>query len=254
LARCTWRLVGRLIAGTQTVNTLISTRRNPAASRTQHGFMVRTPLDGPDYGKFERYGIAIGDSQYDSTGNTSSCYAWGRHWCYCTGGKVYSWADGETKWRSHTDHIPKEFRNGGYAGTINYNPIRDEVYAIGSQYFGDGTDEGWRALVVRGPDLPAERLDATLDGEHILGIASARVRMTYHPVTGDYLMLHSMDDVGRLLRSTDGAAYTLSHLFDSRDEPWGNYECYMTWTPIPNTDLIVCVSHVNGVLLHKVLP
>ena len=35
-------------------------------------------------------------------------------------------------------------------------------------------------------------------------------------------------------------------------KPWGRYEQYCPWTYLENTDVIVMVSHIMGVWLHKI--
>ena len=35
-------------------------------------------------------------------------------------------------------------------------------------------------------------------------------------------------------------------------KPWGNYEQYCPWTVLSGTSVIVMVSHVRGVWLHRV--
>lgn len=225
---------------------------DPWGQQTAHGYMLRTPLEGPGYGVFEKIGPAAGDSQFDSTGNHSACFAWGRHWLYSAGGKVRSWAEGEAGWRLHTEGIAKDERPDGYAGTIFYNSVRNEVLAIGSQYFGDTPDSSHQVLVVRRPDQQAVRLTATReDGSLFQGITASSKKFAVHPRTGDYLMFHNeIEGVKErhLYSSPDGGKWTLIHDF-GETAPWGSYELYMPMTHLSGTDCLVGVSHRNGVLL-----
>lgn len=223
----------------------------PSDEKVLMGYFLRTPLANP--GVFERYGIPIGDSQMDTVGNFSVCLAedWGRFFAYTPGGKLRSWAEGETAWREHAAHIPKNERSSGYAGTVIWNPIRKEIISIGGQYFGTNPDVSNRGLRVTAPDAPAELFYATLpDGAPMLGITAANERFTYHPVTGEYLQLY---DDGVIYRSPDGAQWSVYQ--DLRDlKPWGNWEQYIPWTRLGETDCLVAVSHIEGVWLHRVLP
>ncbi len=220
----------------------------PADDKTSMGYTLRTPLETP--GSFERFGVSIGDSQMDTVGNFSMTLAKGRFWAYTPGGRLRSWAEGEAAWTDNYEHIPRDDRNTGYAGTVIYNPVRDEVMSIGGQYFGDSPDVSDRGLrVASGEGAPSELFLATFeDGTPVKAITAASSRFLYHPITGEYLMLYRD---GKMYRSQNGEVWTLYEDLTEM-KPWGNYEQYCPWTILEDTDVIVMVSHIRGVWLHRV--
>lgn len=224
---------------------------SPADGKELMGYFLRTPLEEP--GVFERYGIAIGDDQMDTVGNFSTCHAaeWGRFYAYTPGGKLYSWAEGDSAWASHHTHIPKAQRNSGYGGTVIWNPIEREVITIGGQTFGSNPDMSFRVLRLTSPAVNAEAevFSARFeDGTPIPAINSSTSRLLVHPSTGDYLMLYRD---GRMLRSADARVWTLYEDLNTL-KPWGNYELYCPWTHLSGTpDVLVMVSHIMGVWLHR---
>lgn len=214
-----------------------------------YGEIQRTPLDNP--GQFETFGVPIGDGQMDWVGNYAACVAKGRFWAYTPGGKLRSWAHGEPGWTDIHTHMAKSERPSGYAGSLQYNPVKNEIFAIGGQYFGANPDisyRGWRA----DPDdhaKPATYFEARLeDGTPIAGLTSAQTRLLYHARTGEYLMLHHD---GRMYRSETGEVWRPYEDLTTL-KPWGRYEQYCPWTYLENTDVIAMVSHIMGVWLHKV--
>lgn len=219
----------------------------PADAKIEMGYTLRTPLESP--GAFERYGIAIGDSGMDTVGNFSMCKAWGRFWAYTPGGRLRSWAEGEAAWSDNYSHIPKIECNSGYAGTVIYNPVRDEVIAIGGQTFGDNPDVSYRGLRVSAPGAVSERFDAKFeDGRYVSALRAADDRLLHHARTGEYLMLYQD---GRMYRSETGEVWRLYEDLTAV-KPWGAWEQYCPWTYLENTDVIVMVSHIEGVWLHKI--
>jgi len=182
-------------------------------------------------------------------GNFSMCKAWGRFWVYSAGGRLRSWAEGETVWDNNYSHIPSDQRNSGYAGTVIYNPIRDEIITIGGQPFGDNEDVSYRCLRVRGVDARSEPFQACWEnGEPVKAITSGSSRFLHHARTGEYLMLYRD---GRMYRSETGEVWRPYEDLTTL-KPWGQYELYCPWTYLENTDVIVMVSHVRGVWLHKI--
>lgn len=222
---------------------------SPSDSKTAMGYFLRTPLEDP--GVFERYGIPIGDDQMDTVGNFSTCLAheWGRFFAYTPGGKLYSWADGETAWRDHFSHIPKGERNSGYAGTVIWNPVKREIITIGGQTFGANPDPSYRVLRLTAPDGKAEIFDATFeDGTPIPAITAGSSRFIVHPVTGEYLMLYRS---GVMYRSDDAVHWTVYEDLTAL-KPWGAWEQYCPWVHLSGTpDVLVMVSHIMGVWLHR---
>jgi hypothetical protein len=56
---------------------------------------------------------------------------------------------------------------------------------------------------------------------------------------------------GRMLRSADARVWTLYEDLNTL-KPWGNYELYCPWTHLSGTpDVLVMVSHIMGVWLHR---
>lgn len=221
----------------------------PADEKPAMGYVVRTSLDSPAV--FERHGIAVGDSSMDSVGNFSMCTAWDRRWIYTPGGKLRSWGEGEVAWTDHYSHLPQSQRPSGFAGSVFFNPIRNEVMAIGGQYFGSNPDVSDRGWIIRPGEVQATLFNATFeDGTPILRLTSAQCRLLYHPITGEYLLLY-VDGV--MYRSDDGRVWR-SYQDLRALKPWGNYEQYCPWTILEGTDVVVMVSHLEGVWLHKLLP
>lgn len=219
---------------------------NSNGTKTLIGSTLRTPLDNP--GVFEVYGIPVGDDQFDTVGNFSMCEGWGRHFVYSPGGKLRSWAEGELKWEDHFSHIPRDLRNSGYAGTVIFNPVKQEIISIGGQHFGTSPDISFRVLKVNAPMGDAEVFDAVFeDGSLVREVTAASSRFFYHPISGEWLMLYRD---GVMYYSHDAKVW---HLYEDLTslKPWGNYEKYCPWTQLGDTDVLVMVSHIMGVWLHR---
>lgn len=220
---------------------------NSNGTKTLIGTTLRSPVNSP--GVFEPYGIPVGDDQFDTVGNFSMCEGWGRHWVYSPGGKLRSWAEGETAWHNHAGHIPTALRNSGYAGTVIFNPVKDAVIALGGQHFGDNPDISYRVLKVDSPLGDAEIFDAVFeDGSLVREITAASSRFTYHPITGEWLMLYRN---GVMYYSDDARVWKVYEDL-TKLKPWGAYEKYCPWTHLGNRpDVLVMVSHIEGVWLHR---
>lgn len=222
---------------------------SPADAKTAMGYFLRTPLEDP--GIFERYGISIGDSQMDTTGNFSTCHSpeWNRFFAYTPGGKLRSWAEGEASWREHADNIPKDDRNSGYAGTVIWNPFRHEVVTIGGQSFGSNPDVSHRMLRLASPTGKATVHDMrSPDGNLFTRIRASQDRFIVSPATGEYLYLR---ESGVMYISADAETWTVYQDLNAI-KPWGNYEQYCPWTHLSGTtDVLVMVSHIEGVWLHR---
>jgi hypothetical protein len=220
----------------------------PSDSDMRMGYFLRTPLASP--GRFEPYGVPIGDTDMVSVGNFSVCYAdaWDRFVAYTQVGKVWSWKRGAPAWQPHWQHLPRSERPTGHAGTVLWNPVRREALCIGGQRFGSAPDTSFRVLVLRDPAHGVVRLDATKpDGTPMGAITSGSSRFLVHPRTGEYLCLYRD---GVMYRSEDGAQWRVYQDLNEI-QPWGAYEKYCPWTWLEDTDVIVMVSHIRGVWLHR---
>lgn len=223
-------------------------------SRPEMGYMIRTPLDNP--GKFERYGIGFGDDQIDTVGSFAATYVaeWDRFFAFTSGGKIWSWSHGERLWFYHgrTPVDEAGARASGYAGVIVYNPVKDELIVMGGQSFGDSPTAGHKVVRLTAPRGDIEPLPDMKkpDGSKLV-YTSAQNKLIVDPRDGSYLQL---DRKGIMYRN-DSAGGTWSVYEDLRDsKPFGRYELYAPYAHIPGTDVIVFVSHIRGVVLHRLQP
>lgn len=219
---------------------------------TEMGWFIRTPLESP--GDFERFGVPIGDSQMDGVGNFAVTYVpeWTRFYAYTPGGKIWSWAEGESEWLYHgrlpSDPADENRRLSGYAGLLLWNSVKNELAIVGGQTFGNRPRTSYKSYRLTdplgSPELLPDRTNA--EGER-MPWSSGGSKLIVDPRDGSYLFLRS----NVLYRScTLGGHY---HLFeDLRDaQPFGAYEPYAPYTHLPDSEVIVFLSHIRGLILYR---
>lgn len=226
----------------------------PRFSSERTGELTRTPLDHP--GKFELWGPGIGDTQTNNA--PSMCYSdeWKRFFVFTAGsdrqggGKVYS--------RHRDDVSPNAWHFHGHAGGSGtgarciWNPIRRELLVGGGQVFGKNPQTGNRFAVITEPIGKTKLLDPwrAPNGTPLVYTAASR-RLTYHPLTGDYLFFSFKE---KTIFIGDGRSKWRVYEFfpDKNVGPFGVYGYYAPVDIIPGTDVLVFVSQHKGVILHRV--
>lgn len=226
----------------------------PRFSSERTGELTRTPLDSP--GKFELWGPGIGDTQTNNA--PSMCYSdeWQRFFVFTSGndraggGKVYS--------RHRDDLSAKAWHLHGRAGGSGtgarclWNPVRRELLVGGGQVFGKNPQTGNLFAVISEPLGETQRLQPWLtpDKQPLIYTAGSR-RLTYHPVSGDYLLFSFRD---KTIFVGDGRSpwQVYEEFPDSGVGPFGQYGYYAPVDVIPGTDVLVFVSQHRGVILHRV--
>lgn len=212
------------------------------------GYFIRTPLDNP--GVFERYGIAIGDDQMDSVGNFAVTWVpeWGRFYAYTPGGKLWTWTHGEPAW-TLLDRLRWDL--SGYAGVLMWNSVKKELVVAGGQVFGDAENLGNRVARITEPIGKMELLPPMFkpDGEPMYYTA-AQNKLIIDPRDGSYLQIAADKQIYR--NDEVGGTYEAYGSVD-KDAGWpfGAYELYAPYARVPGTDVFVFVSHIKGVVLHR---
>ena len=228
--------------------------RAQGVSQLENGRMYRTPLDNP--GAFEDAGHeGFQQSNISTVGSHAVLWVeeWGRFYGYTAGGHVWTRLPTDAGW-THLGRTPYDgtCRASGYAGEIVYNPFKDELIFIGGQSFGSppGCSTKWVRLteplgeIEALPDLPE------VDGLQLF-YTSAQNKLMVHPHDGSYLLQVGREKVFRAADAfSDWVFYT--DLWADAGRPFGNYESYAPFALIPGTDVFVFVSHMRGVVLHRV--
>ena len=222
-------------------------------TKEDHGRTLRTPLDNP--GVFEDSGHhGFGQSNIDSVGNHAILWVeeWGRFYGYTPGGRIWTRTPEDDGW-TDLGRTPYDgtCRASGYAGEIAYNPIEDEVIFIGGQHFGSprGCGTKWVRLqeplgeIEALPDLPE------INGEQ-LRYTSAQGKIFVDPRDGAYLLQVGRE---RIYRASNALAdWTLYiDLYEDAGKPFHFYDSYAPLALIPGTDVYVFLSHIRGVVLHR---
>lgn len=226
-----------------------------AVEKLQIGMAVRTPLDNP--GEFE-VAIPAGFDfvDQDSSGNFAVTYVkeWGRFYSFAQYGYIRSIAIGETEWTIHGQAPVDDFgvRASGYAGAIVYNPVRDELVAFGGQYFGNNPPCDHKAVrmtepfgeISALPDLENEQGDR-------LSFRSNMAKLFIDPRDGAYLM-QPVGPEHLIYRNDDfSKPWTLYEDMRAIGGPLSHWETYAPLALIPNTDVYVFLSNINGLVLHR---
>jgi hypothetical protein len=222
----------------------------PNDAREVMGYFRRTSLADP--GVFERIGPSFGDSQMDTVGNFAVTYVpeWGRFYAYTPGGKVWSRAPSDAAWHLNGRFpIDTDGRLSGYAGLLLWNPIKKELAIVGGQVFGTTTDTSHHVYRLTAPMGVPERLANRVgpNGSPMYW-SSSQSRMFVNPNNGDYLLMNE-----NLIYTNDSAGGQFALYEDVRTtKPFGNWETYAPGTLIPGTDVFAFISHIRGLVLHRV--
>ena len=222
----------------------------PRDAKVEMGYMIRTPLESP--GVFERYGVPIGDDQMDSTGNFAMEYVpeWGRFYAYTPGAKLWTWSHGEPEW-TLLARPPRQLRASGYAGLVHWNPLKQELLAVGGQDFGNGETTGHRLFRITEPFGEAEVLSPMFKptGEPLVYTA-AQSKFIVDPRDGTYWKIHPDKSIWR--NETAGGQWRqVGSVGYDEDYPLSPWELYAPYAFVPGTDVIVFVSHIEGVVLYR---
>ena len=221
--------------------------------RTEMGWLIRTPLDSP--GVFERVGPPFRDTQVDGVGSFAITYVkeWGRFYAYTPGGKIWSRAPEETEWHLH-ERLPRNDdgrRLSGYAGLLLWNSVKRELAIVGGQNFGSSPRTSYMQYRLTepfgAPELMADRVGP--DGERMLW-GSGSSKLIVDPRDGGYLFLKS----NVLYRAPDLASPYTVYEDLTGSLPFGRYEPYCPFALIPGTDVIAFISHIRGLVLHRLKP
>ena len=183
------------------------------------GRMIRTPLDTP--GVFEDFGIPISDSQI--AGQFAATYVpeWGRFYAYTPGGKIWSWAEGESHWTRHAE-MPRDehgHRLSGYAGLLLWNPIYKELVIIGGQTFGKSESTSHKVYRLTEPLGAPEMLsDRRFPDGRLMPWGSGSSKLMIDPRDGAYLHLNGN---GALYRSCEPGGTLQVYEDISEHKPFG---------------------------------
>ncbi|TDY03802.1 hypothetical protein EDC23_0172 [Thiohalophilus thiocyanatoxydans] len=174
-------------------------------------------------------------------------------------GHVWVWGHGDAGWqhpRNHPDYrgSPGRTQSSGYGGTTLYNPVHREVLIYGGS-------ANWSDPHPLGPQSTA-----TIDrnGQFKRHGPSGQVyttgsrRLTYHPITGDYILTVRGDDKTDLKMYIGdpprGKAWKLLYDWEGvsgADRPLHPYENWHRVTPLPGTDVLIWSDLRRGVVLQR---
>jgi hypothetical protein len=227
--------------------------RTHGLSKEQHGRTYRMAFDNT--GVFEDSGHdGFNQSNIDTVGNHAILWVeqWGRFYAYTPSGHVYTRTPEQTGWWDEIGRTPviDGTRASGYAGEIAFNPIKNELVVIGGQSFGSPPGVGNKWAVLRSPTGPIEPLpDLPVVGGEQLTYTSAQGKIFTDPRNGDYLLQVGRE---RIYRTADAANWTVyADIYKEADRPFGSYDSYAPFALIPGTDVVVFLSHLRGVVLHR---
>lgn len=216
----------------------------------------RTSLDDP--GEFEQVIPGFQDEQADSVGNFSVTYVpdWDRFYAISPGGVVWSIELGETGWHNH-GRTPydrtagDEGRVSGYASAIVWNDFTKELVLMGGQGFGSPPGAADKVARMTEPNGEIQALEdlRTVDGEELF-YTSAEGKLFPDPRDGTWMLQSGRT---KMYRSTGDASgpYELYADLHAIGKPFGSFEAYTPLARVPGTEVIVFLSHRNGVILHR---
>lgn len=170
-------------------------------------------------------------------------------------GHVHLWGPGDAAWQLPENHPnyrgPRgRTQSSGYGGTTLYNPIRREVLIYGgmTQYGGN--------------DPLGSQATATLDaqgrfqrhGASGLDYTAGSTRLTYHPRTGEYILLKN--NATRMYIGDPPRGKPWRILFDWSEvpparRPFDKYENWHRVTPLPGTDVLIWSDLRRGIILQR---
>jgi hypothetical protein len=168
-------------------------------------------------------------------------------------GRVWVWNFGRDAWE-----MVGRTQSCGYVGTLVYNPIRREVLIWGgSNAYSNPHPLGGRCMATYSTDGVFTR-----HGPSGLFYSAASRRATYHPVTGDYIMMDqlSLEQDGKTVQTyknrtwigdpVRGKPFRLMQIHE-RGEVFSSYENYHRVCPLPRTDVLIWSDCIKGIILHK---
>lgn len=168
-------------------------------------------------------------------------------------GRTFVWGPGDAEWtRPETeasyDGLPGRTQSSGYGGTTIYNPIRHEVLIYGGS-------ANWSDPHPLGPQCTA-----TIDRNGVFrrhgpsGVvySTGSVRLTYNPVTGDYILLRDHSREMYVGDPPRGKPWELLHDWhDVEGRPFDRYEVWHRVTPLPGTDVLIWSDLRRGIILQR---
>ncbi len=216
--------------------------------RTGHAVGDFSTIWHPDIEKFVLYIYGRGEGDLSDEGITDFEH-----------GHVFVWGHGDSRWRrpeNHSDYSgsPGRTQSSGYGGTTIYNPIHHEVLIYGGV-------SHWNNAHPLGPQCTA-----TIDrdghfqrhGPSGLIYSAGSKRLTYHPITGDYILtVRGSDKTDLKMYIGDpprGKPWEL--LYDWADKtgeerPLHHYENWHRVTPLPGTDVLIWSDLRRGIVLQR---
>ncbi|MDZ7803437.1 hypothetical protein [Thiohalophilus sp.] len=177
-------------------------------------------------------------------------------------GHVWIWGPGDDQWTRPDNHpdetaSPGRTQSSGYGGTTLYNPVRREVLIYGGS-------ANWSNPHPLGPQCMAtinSEGEFRRHGPSGLPYSAKKERITFDPVTGDYIMTvgpeHRGDQtdlkmyVGDPIRGKD---WELIHDWvglTGADRPLHHYENWHRVTPLPGTDVLIWSDLRRGIVLQR---
>lgn len=241
--------------------------------KTSVGRLVRARYDRPEH--WEEFGIGANHARAHDVGDHST--AWhpdiGKFVLYTLGpssqqdpdlgegidghlmGRVFVWGPGDPAWvppDNHPDYAgpPGRTQSSGYSGTTLYNPVRREVLIYGGMtQYGNNHPKGSQATATLDAEGRFRRHGAS--GQ---AYVAGNTRLTYHPVTGDYLLLKHNATVMYVGDPPRGKPWKV--LYDwrntpERQRPFDRYENWHRVTPLPGTDVLIWSDLRRGIILQR---
>lgn len=240
--------------------------------RESIGRLVRAPYTNPE--QWEEFGVpghlprahAVGDHSsvwhpdiekfvLYTTGPASQSPEAGEGFAGHIMGHVHVWGPGDSAWslpENHPNYAGPRGRtqSSGYGGTTLYNPVRREVLI-----FGGMTQYG-------GNDPLGNQATATLDaqgrfqrhGASGLDYTAGSSRLTYHPRTGEYILLKN--NAKRMYIGDPPRGQPWRILYDWSEwsnarRPFDRYENWHRVTPLPGTDVLIWSDLRRGIILQR---
>ncbi|WP_019023434.1 MULTISPECIES: hypothetical protein [unclassified Thioalkalivibrio] len=199
----------------------------------------------PDIEKFVLY--TLGPASYDHLpGDGIEAH---------TMGQVRVWGHGDRAWtypRNHPDYRGPEGRtqSSGYGGTTLYNPVRREVLIYGGMtQYGGNHRRGAEATATIDREGRFQRHGPS--GQRYVAGGS---RLTYHPGTGDYILLQNNARQMFIGDPPRGKPWRLMHNWEHvpyADRPFDRYENWHRVTPLPGTDVLIWSDLRRGIILQR---
>lgn len=184
-------------------------------------------------------------------GHTAEGAAEGKQW----NGRLFYFRPGDSQW-TYLDRTYSQ----GYRGRLLYNPIKGEILLGPGGTFDDQNITGEFTRILA--DGSVRKLDRAVGAAATY--STAHHKLTYCPVTGDYLWWSYTDRM--MWHSHDGKHWEIYEDFlnvaNSPLFPKGlakfagqrglfGASAFIQVTPIPNTDLLVWFDPHRGVILHR---